>query len=134
ERDVGWFVRQRIAGAYRKQRIGTPDDGVKADGDVVLSYRQAVERAVTLQLEDRQPLPRHYGDGLTINQVVTAYFEEHLAGKGSEYDSKRSWALHGADSIGKRLVAATDAPALRKWHRALAAKPPTRRGKVLEYD
>jgi integrase len=67
--------------------------------------------------------------------VVNAYFEEHLAGRGSEYDSKRFWALHGADSIGKRLVAATDAPALRKWHRALAAKPPTRRGKVREdYD
>src|SRR5690349_3856513 len=63
-RDVSWFVRQRVAGAYVKQRIGTPDDHAKADGDVVLSYAQAVRRATDVQLADRKPQPRHYADGL----------------------------------------------------------------------
>ena len=48
----------------------------------MLTYRQAVERAVTLQLEERQPLPQHYGDGDTLNDVVKTYLEERLVTPG----------------------------------------------------
>lgn len=144
KRAVGWFVRQRIGDAYRKQRIGTPDDAVKADGDVVLTYRQAVERAVTLQLEERQPLPRHYGDGDTLNDVVETYLEERLVTPGGRSgrvmaaatakNQAASWQLHGADGIGKRLVTSLSAKDLRDWHKGLAKKPPTVRGKVQPFD
>jgi integrase len=127
ERDVGWFVRQRVNGRYAKQRIGTPDDVQKADGEVVLSYRQAVERATGLQLEARQPLPRNYSEGQTLNTVIDSYFSEHLAGKGSETNARGSIACHVTTSIGLRLVTAIDAAALRQWHRSLADKPPARR-------
>ncbi|KAF1717911.1 hypothetical protein CSC74_03115 [Pseudoxanthomonas yeongjuensis] len=133
-RESAWIVRQRAGAGYRHQRIGTPDDHATADGAVVLSYTQAVTMATSTQSEAREARPRHYTDGLTLNAIMVIYFEDHLAGKGSEYDSKRFWARHGETTIGTKLVTSLDADALRKWHKAMAAKAPTRRGKKMEFD
>ena len=129
-----WIARQRQGDNYIEQRIGTPDDHADADGEVVLTYAQAVGLATTLQVEKREPRPKHYADGVTLNAVVDGYFEEHLAGKGSERNSTQQWNRHGRKSIGERLVTALDAPDLRRWHRGMAAKAPTVRGKVQDFD
>lgn len=129
QRARAWIVRQRIGDGYAEQRIGTPDDTSQADGDIVLTYGQACTRAQATQVEARQPAPRHYGAGLTLNAVLDSYFTEHLSGKGSESVARASIARHvtPAKDVGGQLVTALDAKALRKWHRALAAKPPARR-------
>lgn len=132
-RGSAWLVRQRAGDRYRAQRIGTPDDHANADGDVVLSYSQAVKLATATQLEERTPRPRHYGDGLTLDALLSVYFDAVLAGRGSEKIARQSYARH-AGAIGPRLVTALSADALRKWHRDLAAKPPTVRGKVQPFD
>lgn len=144
ERDVGWFARQRVGGAYRKQRIGTPDDAVKADGEVVLTYRQAVQQAVTLQLEERRPQPRGYGGGQTLNDVFDDYLKDRQVTPGGRSNrvmpastatvSKLAWERHARDDIGTKLVTALSANALRKWHAGMAAKAPTVRGKVQPFD
>lgn len=126
-RDTCWYVRQRVGSKYVKQRIGTADDHVKADGAVVLSHAQAVALAVSTQLAERQPAPRHYADGQTLNSVIAYYIEHQLAGKGSEAMTKLWVARHITDSIGAKLVTALDADALRRWHRQLASKPPAKR-------
>jgi len=127
ERDTGWFVRQRVAGRYRKQRLGTPDDYQAADGQVVLDYRQAVALATDQQLAERAPRPRHYSDGLTLNDVLDRYLDEHLVGKGSELNARGALAHHVKAGIGERLVTALDASELRAWHRKVAETPPARR-------
>lgn len=143
-RDVSWFVRQRVAGAYVKQRIGTPDDHAKADGEVVLSYAQAVRRATDVQLADRKPQPRHYADGLTLNQVFDTYIEQRRTMAGGRSGrvmaastaqmSQLAWGRHVRDGIGTKLVTALDAKALRKWHAGMAGVAPTIRGKVMPFD
>lgn len=133
-RDRSWYVRQRIGGKYIKQRIGTPDDFTEADGEIVLTTKQAWAKAITAQLEERKPQPRHYGDGLTLNDVMEAYISEHLAGKGSQAITRQQHGRHVKDSIGTKLVAALDAKTLRKWLNAMAKTPPTVRGKVQEFD
>ncbi|MBF6024851.1 tyrosine-type recombinase/integrase [Lysobacter niastensis] len=143
-RDVSWFVRQRAAGAYRKQRIGTPDDGIKADGTIVLSYSQAVKLATTMQLEDRKPLPRHYSDGLTLNQVFDDYLEQRQVTPGGRFNrvmpkstaqmSNQVWERHARKDIGSKLVTALDAKAMRKWHASMATVAPTVRGKTQDFD
>lgn len=129
-----WVARQRQGTRYVEQRIGIADDHATADGTVVLSYAQAVTLTTTRQLEARHARPKHYGDGLTLNEVGEVYFREHLAGRGSDKNSRGSWAMHVEASIGEKLVPALSAEKLRRWHRDVAAKPPTRRGKVLEFD
>lgn len=125
-RGSAWLVRQREGDGYRAQRIGTPDDQAAADGAVVLSYAQAVRMATTTQLEARTPRPKHYADGQTLDSIMEAYFDGHLAGKGSEKIARQSYRLH-AGAIGSKLVTALDAAALRKWHKAIAMRPPARR-------
>lgn len=143
-RDVSWFVRQRVGGAYRKQRIGTPDDHAKADGEIVLSYAQAVKLALSPQMEDRKPLPRHYADGLTLNKVFDDYLEQRQSTPGGRSNrvmpastatmSKQAWGRHARGGIGTKLVTAIDAKALRQWHAAMATTAPTVRGKVQPFD
>ena len=145
-RDVSWFVRQRTGAAYRKQRIGTPDDHIHADGEVVLSYAQAVRVASSLQLEKRKaaPLPRHYSDGLTLNQVFDNYIAERKTTPGGRSNrvmpestaivSEQFWKRHAREDIGTKLVTALDDKQLRKWHTKMATTPPTVRGKAQAFD
>jgi integrase len=142
-RTSSWIVRQRTAHGYISQRIGTPDDYAHADGDVVLSYNQAVKRATTLQAEARAPAPRHYGDGVTLDNIVTAYLEARQTTPGGRQNrvmsednaktARQSWERYG-QAIGKKLVTAIDAKALKTWHAQVAKTPPTKRGKVLPFD
>lgn len=126
-RASAWIVRQRRGGGYVEQRIGTPDDTLRPDGEIVLTYSQAVARAQAVQVDARQPEPRHYGDGLTLRAVLGYYFEQHLAGRGSETIARASIARHVSAALGDSLVTALDADALRHWHKAIANKPPARR-------
>ena len=144
-RDVSWFVRQRDGGIYRKQRIGTPDDHAKADGEVVLSYAHAIRLATTTQLQERRaPAPRHYADGLTLNQVFDDYIEQRQVTPGGRFNrvmpettagmSNLAWRRHAREGIGAKLVTALDAKAMRKWHAGMATTAPTAGGKVQAFD
>lgn len=134
ERDRSWFVRQRSGGRYVKTRIGTPDDHAVADGEVVLSHTQALNKALTVQVEQRTPSPRHYGDGLTLNAVMERYIDDHLDGRGSQVITRQQWKRHIEAGIGRKMVSALDDGELRKWLKAMIAKPPTIRGKAQEYN
>ncbi|MDR7098616.1 hypothetical protein J2X04_000963 [Lysobacter niabensis] len=143
-RDACWYVRQRVGSRYVKRRIGTADDHVKADGQVVLNHAQAVSLAVTTQLEERKPAPRHYSDGMTLNQVFDDYIKQRQTTPGGRFNrvlpqstalmSTQVWGRHARKGIGEKLVTALDAKALRKWHAGMAAVPPTVRGKAQKFD
>lgn len=124
-----WIVRQRSEdGAYVEQRLATANDHLDADGEVVLSYADAVKRATAVQLAERNAsAPRHLRDGTTLNDVLDYYLAEHLTGKGSEANSRGQIARHVRGGIGKRLATALTADDLRAWHRGVAAKAPARR-------
>jgi integrase len=132
-----WWVRQRVGARYVKQSIGTADDHMKADGDVVLTHKQAVERAVGAKLQERRvTAPRNYADGQTLNDVIEYYLGEQLVDKGSEMSTRLAVGRHIRDDIGVKLVTAIDADVLRKWHRGLTHKAPSRRhgaGKTSEH-
>ena len=124
-----WIVRQRNeVGGYSEERIATTNDQMDADGDVVLTYADAVRRTTTVKLASRKAsAPRHLRDGLTLNDVLDYYLAEHLAGKGSEAVTRTSASLHIRGSIGTKLAATLDADDLRAWHRGIVAKAPARR-------
>lgn len=134
ERDRSWFVRQRASGRYIKTRIGTPDDHAVADGEVVLTHAQAVNKALATQVEQRVAAPRHYADGITLNVAMERYIDDHLEGKGSQEITRQQWKRHIATSIGTKLVSALNDDDLRKWLKTQINKAPTIRGKAQEYD
>ncbi len=124
-----WIVRQRNeGGGYAEQRIATANDHMDADGEIVLSYGEAVKRATSAQLAERTAsAPRHLRDGMALNDVLGYYLTEHLAGKGSESNARGMIARHVRPSIGGKLATALSADDLRAWHRGVAAKAPARR-------
>ena len=139
-----WITRQRAGDGYQSQRIGTADDFAGADGEVVLDYSQAIKRATTVQVEQRAPLPKHYGDGDTLNALFADYIEDRQStpnqrtkrtmAPGTVSVSRGFWKRHVEASIGKKLATALSADDIRKWHSALAKKPATVRGKVQDFD
>jgi integrase len=143
-RGSAWIVRQRSGKGYAAQRLGIADDHAPADGDVVLSYTQAVKRATEAQVEKRAPAPKHYGDGLTLNQVVDSYLEGRQSTPGGRSGrvmpastakvSALSWGRYGRQSIGQQLVTAIDAKALRAWHTGIAGQAASIRGKAQAFD
>lgn len=134
ERDSSWFVRQWTGGRYVKTRIGTPDDHAVADGEVVLTHAQAVNKALATQVDQRTPAPRHYADGVTLNLVMEKYIEDHLERKGSQDMTRQVWKRHIESGIGKKLVTALDDGDLRRWQKAMITKAPAIRGKVQDFD
>ena len=144
KRTAAWIARQRTGDGYAEQRIGTADDQADADGDVVLSYAQAVARTTSTQVEARGSHPRHYGAGLTLNQVFDTYLKERQTTPGGRFNrvlppstakvSGQFWERHARDGIGAQLVTALDAKALRQWHAKLATIAPTVRGKAQTFD
>ena len=143
-RASSWYVRQRVGTKYVKQRLGGTDDLAPADGEVVLTYAQAVKLATSTEVEDRESRPRHYGDGQTLNDLVDTYLEERQVMPGGRTGrvmaastagvSRQAWDAHGRDTIGTKPVTALNANALRAWHASLAKKPPTVRGKPQPFD
>lgn len=143
-RGSSWIARQRQGAGYSAQRIGTPDDHADADGEVVLSYGQAVKKAAEIQLEARAPAPpKHYRDGVTLNATVDDYLKARattpggrtgrVMSKDAVKSTRQVWERHSG-RLGASLVTSIDAKALRAWHAAIALTPPTKRGKVLALD
>lgn len=144
KRGSAWVVRQRVGTGYKSRKVGHPDDKLAADGDVVLSHKQAVAVAHKIA-QGAEPATRgHYGDGLTLNEIVDQYLQHrmlHPGGRTGRVMSKASadmtrglWARNGAGSIGQVPAARLNAAALRKWHAGIVASPPTKRGRVTQYD
>lgn len=131
---AAWICRKREGGRYIEQRIGTPDDHLDADNKIAFTYDQACALVRGVASETLSPAPKHYGDGLSINDCWQLYRDGHLANKASLRDADIFWRLHVQDSIGNKMVVATTADDYSAWLKALAVKPPTRRGKELPFD
>ena len=70
KRGSAWVVRQRVGTGYKSRKVGHPDDKLAADGDVVLSHKQAVAVAHKIA-QGAEPATRgHYGDGLTLKDSL----------------------------------------------------------------
>lgn len=130
--DAGaWYVRVRTAKAegdpYRWKVIGTADDlpHVEADGDEVLSYAQAVDRAGSWDPaeEDAKGGDVEH-DTLTVRDVVERYLawaDEHRGRSACE--ARYAMRAHVLPALGDVQVEDLSADRLSKWLAAVAKKP-----------
>ncbi len=125
----GTWVMRRYVGeeAYETKTIGTADDHQAADGDTILSFSQAQERARNLAKESRAPSPVA---PLTVNRALDEYFAALEAEHSKSLKDARNRAKnHIRPALGEKLVAELTTADLTKWRNAIAAKPRTVRGK-----
>lgn len=129
-----WVARRYDGGKYEAQGIGFADDYERADGAAVLSYAQAVARASEYAKNQPVESPRYQGDGYSVNDAFEYYVRENRAAESSNKMARNHWRRHVEESLGRKPVRALTPEDLRRWHRALAEKPPTNRGKVMPFD
>ena len=113
-----WSVRRKVDGRNLRQRIGKADDFADADGEIVLSYQQAVEAAMSTD----RPRPATDVAKYTVREAVDEYLKD-LAVRSPEgvHDAQLRFDKHVLPKLGSRPVASLTRAELRRWHHAIAA-------------
>ena len=102
--------------------IGTADDlpHVPANGDDVLTYAQAIQRASAW---DPHADPDKRGELVTVADVCEAYLEWADEHRRSAQEARYAINAHLLPELGEVAVADLTVDRLRRWHAALARKP-----------
>lgn len=125
--DGKWVVRAYTgAGAYVVETIATADDKADADGEAVLTFYQAQDRAREAhgRIAGKAEASGPYTVGKALDEYVAAL--EH-DGKPTR-DTRNRIEVHIRPELGAIEVADLKADRLRKWMKALADAPARVRG------
>jgi integrase len=115
-----WVVRRYVGDEqYRVETIAIADDIEDANGDTVLSFWQAQERARG---------KRAYAGPYRVRDAVEAY-RKKLDGKASAYGNAIRFEYHVLPALGDELVDELTADKIREWHRQIAKSMPLIPGK-----
>ena len=113
-----WRVRRQTGASKVHQRIGTADDYADADGKTVLSYAQAVEKAMGGSIDAiRSSVAR---DGYTVAECVSDYLDDYRARGKSFRTTELQFSRHVLPKFGKKPVSSITSAELQKWLNNLA--------------
>lgn len=132
KRGGSWLARWRPShGRYVKATLGLADDVADADGETVLSFKQAQEKARAWIEEQQKPRREHHGP-YTVRDAVAAYLAEmEHRGAKSVRDARTRAEAQILPDLGDIELSKLTAQRLKQWHRDLAKAPPrlrTRKG------
>jgi integrase len=128
-----WVVRRYLEGGkYEVITLeGVADDVLDANGETVLSFAEAQERAREIHNAPHKPVGPY-----TVGEAIKDYLL-HLRqqGKVSERDAENRFHVHVSETMRAMKVDSLTAESLRHWHHRMANAPKmTRTGKVLPLD
>ena len=113
-----WHVRRTVDGRKVYQRIARADDYSDSDGGSILSYGEAVKRAMTAD----KAKPATPEGKYTVKEAVNDYLIDLSARSPRGYrDAELRLEHHVIPKLGKRAVAALTREQIRRWHQAIAA-------------
>lgn len=123
-----WCARLYVgARSYVYATLGTADDRAPADGESVLTYRQALEAAQAwCDREERKAkglAPREPAS-YTVAQCMVDYLTWYAAHRKALNSTRLAVEAHILPDLGPLQVAALTTRRLREWHQAIAATPP----------
>ena len=116
---AGMWVVRRYAGAstYVVETIAEADDYADADGDKVLTFWQAQDRARSIA-----GAPARSNGPYKVKDAIADYLVE-LEGRASYADTRARLEAYALPAHGDKHVDKLTAESLRKWHRDLAKAP-----------
>jgi integrase len=120
---VGKWVARIYVGdqKYAVETIATADDYEEADGQRVLTFWQAQDRA--RELAGRKV----YAGPFRVRDAVEAYLN-YLGDRTTAYDSRLRFEKHVLPVLGDTPLGELTADQIRDWHRALSRSLPRRSG------
>jgi len=113
-----WILRQYHDGKYTSMTLGRADDGgERADGELILSYEQALAAA-----RAASDAPRRISR-LTVKQAMEAYTEAKRAAGQPVNDLISRTRVHILPVLGAVVVEELTSERLRRWLATMAATP-----------
>ena len=117
-----WVVRHSLGGhAYAVQRIATADDHSDADGDRILNFEQALEKARVSTAHN--PIADETHKSLTVADVIARYLEFLENRRKSVRDARYRANAFIVPKLGTISVDMLTADTLGEWIRDLASAP-----------
>ncbi|MGH8612626.1 MAG: tyrosine-type recombinase/integrase [Gammaproteobacteria bacterium] len=107
-----WVVRVYKDGKYFKRNLGRADETEEADGETVLSFKQAQRRAI-----EREHTPKQT---LTVADAMRDYLGWYASHRKGLQRTESVVRVHVLPALGSRIVAELTTPDIRKWHESLA--------------
>lgn len=122
-----WVARLYVGNEnYVMATIGTADDRAPADGEAVLDFRQAVEKAQAwCDLQERQAkgsAPKQ-PEAYTVAQCVVDYLDWYAAHRKALSTTRHVVEAHILPVFGKWQAENLTAREIRQWHQELAKTP-----------
>jgi integrase len=112
-----WVARRYVGdGTYVVETIATADDIEDADGERVLNFCQAQERA-------RAKSGQRAAGPYKVSDAVAAYLE-YLGERATAYDGSIKFRHHILPQLGDELVDKLTTETIRGWHRKLSKSLP----------
>jgi len=122
-----WVARLYVGNeSYVMATLGTADDRAPADGEGVLSYQQALEKAQGWcdgQERQAKGMAPKEPQAYTVAQCVADYLEWYAAHRKALSTTRHVVEALILPVFGKWQVAALTAREIRQWHQALAKTP-----------
>jgi hypothetical protein len=103
------------------KRVGLADDHEEANGEQVLTFWQAQERARKLARGDRNAGPEDDGRPATVREALDAY-QSDLIARGSDVHNVARVRGHLSHALNAKTVALLTARELRRFRDSLLAK------------
>lgn len=131
-KDFGvWSARIKDgSGGDRLMRIGPADDYQDADGETVLTFPQAQEKARALSKETKV-INHAIGKLPTVEDAAKHYLEWFKDHRKSFRATETTVNAHIIPILGKHLVTELTTPMIRRWHDHLATQPARKRSSAL---
>ena len=120
-----WTGRLWLFQEYRFIALGEADDYRDADGDVVLSYFQAFDKARAWAAQETKS-PIQYRN-FTVQQAAERYLEWFKDHRKSYRNTKIAVEAHILPAFGDKLVSDLKTREIKEWHERIAATPSRKR-------
>ncbi len=112
--------------SYVMATLGTADDQGAADGEAVLSYQQALDKAqgwCSAQERQAKGMAPKEPQSYTVAQCIADYVEWYAAHRKALSTTQHVVGAHILPVFGRLQVAALTARQIRQWHQDLAKTP-----------
>lgn len=126
-----WYARKWLDRRYLKQRLGIADDLVDADDRLVLSFAQAVTRAMRFRDEKA---PQEAAPITTVRDAFDEYLDWFTAHRKGGKEARQRAEAQILPTLGGRKLKTLTTGELRRWHQQLAEQPLSRRGAARDFD
>ena len=124
-----WQARIGTYPNYKKFKLAEADDFIEANGDTILTFFQAQEKARAYAVELNR-LSRGTDKPATVGDAAVHYMAWFKENRKAVVDTERTINAHILPSFDNKMVIDLTSIEIKRWHEKIASAPPRRRTRM----